>query len=472
VRFRNAAHVEAFGPSDPDAPCHAVLASQESPCEECPLAQVLMGRTVQARLRIPATGRLLDCHATPWKASDGTRGMLATLLDVTGRMAADEAAREAQRLESLGALAAGITHDFNNLLAGILGYAQLGEMRVADPAASSESFRQIGSIARRGSELTRKILAFSRNQPVHLSPVDLNALACEVQAMVLPLAGTRVTLTLDLAADLWTLLADQSQMVQMLLNLCVNAVDAMPCGGTLTLTTRNLPANVPDPAGGPPVEGPAVMLRVRDTGVGITREVRKRIFEPFFTTKERDRGTGLGLPVTRGIVERHKGTITVESEVGVGTIFTVILPSLGDTRKPMARSPDSGSVPARSRSGRALVVDPEPPLRALLGRQLRRLGFQVTTAASSEEAYRLLVNQGFELMVTETVLPDVDGVELARRAATVSPGLAVLFVSDREAPEPAASAGGPEPPLIRKPYSMEDLSRGLDEALGSEETMG
>jgi|CXWL01.1.fsa_nt_gi PAS domain S-box-containing protein len=395
----------------------------------------------------------------------GPGGEAANLLclreDISERKRLEQDLRQAQKMESLGTLAGGIAHDFNNLLAIINGYSDLCLNHSVDPARVRKSLQEIHRAAQRASGLVRQILTFSRKHEVRFAPFDLNAQVRELGALLAETFPRTVRLELHLADQLPPLLADQNQVQQILLNLCVNARDAMPAGGTITVSTR-LRAG-PEIPGVPGVD-PArtyVCLQVADTGTGITPEVRARIFEPFFTTKPGTQGTGLGLAVVYGIVTSHKGFIEVESTPGAGSTFIVSLPLSAEPVVVSALAA-AGEFPGGTET--LLVVDDEPPLRQLLEAAFTDKGYKVLTAATGLEALEYLGRTGQPLdgLLLDLNMPGANGLEVAKAAGLARPGIKVLILSGNLSGEDRAElekAGLRD--FILKPYALDEVGRRL-----------
>jgi len=374
---------------------------------------------------------------------------------------------QAQRLESLGQLAGGVAHDFNNLLAVILNYAEFAAQELAaanesDWAGRCGSARDdLGQISRAGEQaasLTRQLLAFARREVVQPQVLDLDTVITAVQGMLHRTLGEHVELVTSLAGDLHPVLADPGQLEQVLVNLAVNARDAMPGGGTLSIDTSNITVDADSIAGGaesPP--GQQVRLRVSDTGAGMTPEVLEHAFEPFFTTKSDGAGTGLGLATVYGILQQADGHIRIYSEPGGGTTFSITLPATTQAATPEApedtyeRSPSGETV---------LVVEDEAALREVTRRILARNGYQVITAASGPEALDIArEHQGeIHLLVTDVVMPHMLGKEVAEQVLLIKPGTEVLYMSGYARPV-LSSQGRLEPgvALVEKPFSEADL---------------
>ncbi|MBL9186257.1 MAG: PAS domain S-box protein [Opitutaceae bacterium] len=380
--------------------------------------------------------------------------------DVTERKRLEHELRQAQKMESLGTLAGGIAHDFNNLLAIINGYAEFCAQSLDEPAVMQKSLREIHNAAQRAGSLVRQILTFSRKTGISFAPVDFNQLIRDLLRMFAETFPRNVTVCLDLQEQMPHLLADQSQLQQILLNLCVNARDAMPEGGALTLTTRVAPGASLAHLGAVGSRN-YVCLSVDDTGTGMSPEVRARIFEPFFTTKTGNQGTGLGLAVVYGIVTAHGGFIEVESEAGDGSTFRVYLP-VAESAAPATRPP----IPEGFSGGREslLIVDDEEALRTLLSQALAQKGYAITTASTGLEAIALLSDPDriFDAMLLDLNMPGATGVEVLRAMRICRPGLKVIVVSGHlttEASMEFEHHGAHT--FIQKPYKLDLVGRQL-----------
>jgi len=386
--------------------------------------------------------------------------------DITDRKAAEEQLRQAQKMESVGRLAAGIAHDFNNILTVINAVADLALADLPEGALRNDliTIRDAGG---RAAELTRQLLAFSRKQVLRPEVVNLNALVADAEMLLRRLLGDDIHLRLHLAQDLAPVSVDPGQFHQVILNLAVNGRDAMPRGGTLTIQTRNF---IPDPQSQPTANGLSagryVVLEVRDTGTGMDAATRQRLFEPFFTTKEPGKGTGLGLATVHGIVKQSGGEIQVHSELDKGTTFTIYLPA-------SESAPTSRVAPvpaARRRTAHLFVVDDNPEVRALTARLLERAGFQVQTAGSGHEALRMLERspKPIDLLLADVMMPGMSGSELAQEARRRYPGIRVLLTSGYT--EAAAVQQGlwtGEVQFLSKPYTPAELTAKVRQVLES-----
>jgi len=375
---------------------------------------------------------------------------------------------QAQRLENLGQLAGGVAHDFNNLLAVILNYVAFAREELAAAtegnwagqcASASSDLAQIERAGERAASLTRQLLAFARREVIQPQVLDLNTAITGIEEMLHRTIGEHVELVTVLASDLNPVLADPGQVEQILVNLALNARDAMPAGGTLTIDTGNITVDGDSVAGGSKSrQGLNVRLRVSDTGTGMPQQVIEHAFEPFYTTKLDGTGTGLGLATVYGIVTQAEGQIQVHSEVGAGTTFTITLPvtDLADTTPaeepvPYTRTPTGETV---------LLVEDEPALREVTRRIFARNGYRVITAGDGPEAISIAREHAGEihLLVTDVVMPLMLGKEVAEKMLEIKPGIEVLFMSGYARPV-LASQGRLEPgvALVEKPFSEADL---------------
>ena len=360
-------------------------------------------------------------------AGEAGRRMLCTSRDVTDRKSLEEQLRQAQRMEAIGRLAGGVAHDFNNLLTVILGYASQLEVELdsADPLITQA--REIRGAAERASRLTQQLLAFSRQQVLQPRVIDLNDTVRGLTSMLQRLVGPLVRLELALEDGLWTVLVDPGQIEQVLMNLVVNARDAMPRGGRIQIRTRTerlvsprLEQGVWIPA------GDWTTVEVSDSGEGMPPAIVSRIFEPFFTTKALGQGTGLGLSMVYGIVKQSGGFIFCTSAPGAGTTMRVHLPRALTAVEPSL----PGESPDVSRGGTILVVEDEPSVRGLLSAVLRRAGYRLHEAASGPEALADLESiPHLDLLITDVIMPEMSGLEVARRVLAARPGTPVMYMS-------------------------------------------
>jgi signal transduction histidine kinase len=376
----------------------------------------------------------------------------------------EEQLRQAQKMEAIGRLAGGIAHDFNNLLTAILGYSELLTQQIGPDKPMGEDLREIVSAAQRAAALTRQLLAFSRKQVLRVAPLDLNHVVRTLEAMLRRLIGEHIAITTLLADGLHPVMADATQLEQVLMNLAVNARDAMPSGGQLMISTRNASTEAGEDVRD---DGLRVKLSVTDTGVGMPPEIQAQIFEPFFTTKDRGQGTGLGLAAVHGIVTQLRGRITVASAVGTGTTFEIDLPAT-HTAAAASKPVSTGAAPVGLET--ILLVEDERGVRAFMALALRRFGYRVLEADSAESALALLrqPDQPVHLLLTDVVLPRMNGRELAQQVARDLPGVPVLFMSGYS--EQFTMGGGwldTGVQLLEKPFTAHTLLTKVREVLGS-----
>ena len=387
--------------------------------------------------------------------------------DVTERRALEDQFRQAQKMEAVGRLAGGVAHDFNNLLMVISGYAEviLAQLPLDHPL--HEKGRAIQQAADRATTLTRQLLAFSRKQLLELKVVDVNAIVQDMERLVRPLIGENVELITVLSREAAHTRADAGQLEQVLMNLVVNAKDAMPTGGKLTIHTQNI---VIDERDRPEQQfirpGNYVTMSVSDTGMGMDKETQSRIFEPFFTTKEKGKGTGLGLSTVYGIVKQSGGYVMVQSEQGRGTAFHIYLPHVEDAVEKQA-APAPGT--ALGGSETLLLVEDEESVRQLVRDTLAAKGYKVLEAESGEVGLAAAANhQGkIDLVVTDVVMPGMSGRDLVKQLAQTRPGTKVLYLSGYTE-DAIVSDGSIESgtAFLQKPFSLQNLSRKVREVLG------
>ncbi|HTY40930.1 MAG TPA: PAS domain S-box protein [Thermoanaerobaculia bacterium] len=393
-----------------------------------------------------------------------------TVVDITERRRLEDQLRQAQKMEGIGQLAGGIAHDFNNLLTTVLGYSDMALSQLSPHDPIREDIAEIRKAGERASNLTRQLLAFSRKQVFEPRVVDLNALLADSSRMLARLIGEHIRLETDLEPDLGNIRADPGQVEQVIVNLVVNARDAMPGGGVLRLRTGNADVDAGSSRrhfGIAP--GRYVVMSVVDTGVGIDAETQKRIFEPFFTTKETPRGTGLGLATVYGIVSQSGGQIFVESAPGQGSTFAIYLPRVEEP----AASAAAPAAPALHRGSETiLLVEDEDAVRSLTRRCLETAGYTVLPAANAEEALAVAARlEGrLDLLLTDVVMPGASGPELSRRLLERRPGTRVLYVSgytDASMVSHVAIDAGAS--FLQKPFTPETLARKVREVLDARE---
>ncbi|HWY27144.1 MAG TPA: PAS domain S-box protein [Candidatus Angelobacter sp.] len=413
------------------------------------------------------------CHAEPLRGADGeVQGAICMSLDITDRKQLEEQLRQAQKMEAVGRLAGGIAHDFNNLLMVIQGYADLLAERLPAGDALRRNAEQIQMASQRATSLTRQLLAFSRKQMLAPKILNIQSVVTDMEKILRRLIGEDVALEVSSARELGLVKADRSQIEQVILNLAVNARDAMPEGGRLTIETGNveLDASYAHP---PAVLSPGkyVMLAVTDNGCGMDAATQAHIFEPFFTTKEKGKGTGLGLATVYGIVKQSGGYVWVYSEPGRGTSFKVYLPRIEEEHARVGREgqPDSQSIPRGTET--ILLVEDEKGVRELAREYLEMSGYSVIEAEDGHTALELAAMHAgpIQLLMTDVVMPGISGRELAVRVTKIRPGIKVLYMSGYT-DQSVVHHGILETDavLLQKPFTMVTLASKLRELLTAE----
>lgn len=421
--------------------------------------------------------RIYDVHITPVLGPNGRPACrVAVLRDITESKNAEQERQalqaqllQANKLEAMGTLASGIAHDFNNLLTAIQGNATLAKasLSVADPIY--EDINEIELACKRAARLTRQLLMFSRKQPTEPVPIDLNAAVNELLEMLERLIGENITILLSPASDLWTTQADQGNIEQVIINLVVNARDAMPYGGTITIETKNVTVQEINYEQTPDAyPGQFVCLSVIDTGKGMDETILHRIFEPFFSTKQAGRGTGLGLAVVDSAVKIHGGWIEVQSHVDQGSIFRIYLPADTTATARPERHRDTSLDDLQGHGERILFVEDAQNVREFAVRVLKDNGYEVMSAPDVRTALDTLDRSGwqFDLVFTDVVLPDRTGIELAGKVlARENPPRILLSSGYTGQRSQWETIHNQDWPFLQKPYSLHDLLRTIREVL-------
>jgi PAS domain S-box-containing protein len=415
------------------------------------------GTTAFADLSV---SRLLDSEGRAIGSVSGIR-------DISEKKRLEEQLLQSQKMQAIGVLAGGVAHDFNNLLTVIGGYCELARHDVPAGTHTEECLAEVIKAAARASELTQQLLAFGRKQMLQLQVIRLNLLVEEVERLLERLIGEDIVPVLQLDPAVRAVKADPGQLQTVIMNLAVNARDAMPKGGRLVIRTAVAEFSTgQQPPRAEILPGRYALLTVEDSGTGMDEATAGRIFEPFFTTKELGKGTGLGLSSVYGIVKQSGGHIWVDSEIGKGTRFTVCLPEVPAAPEVNERP---AAPPSPAGEGHVLVVEDQPEVRNLACRILRTGGYNVTAAANGDEALRLAESPdlAIDLLLTDIVMPGMTGPELAARLRAGRPGLKVLFMSGYSDADPADGLAGGGRPHLQKPFSPAQLSAKVLEVLGS-----
>jgi two-component system cell cycle sensor histidine kinase/response regulator CckA len=396
--------------------------------------------------------------------------------DVTARLRTEQALREsedqlrqAQKMEAVGQLAGGIAHDFNNLLMAIMSNAELAALELPPGAEVTGHIDEIKSASRRARSLTQQLLAFSRKQMLQPRVLDLNTIVRDAEQILRRLIGETIVMSVTSDSSLGQVRADPGQVAQVLMNLAVNARDAMPNGGHLTIECSNRDVSVADARGYRGLrEGRYVSVKVRDTGTGMDEDTKARIFEPFFTTKPPGQGTGLGLSTAYGIVKQSGGYIAVDTELGAGTTFTMFLPRVFEAPEPAAPPPPPEAPTSQSR-GTVLLVEDESAVREATKRMLRKYGFTVIEAKHGQDALALWDDQGsaVDVVLTDVVMPAMGGADLARALRVRRPDLRVVFMSGyTQGTLEIASVDEAVTRFLPKPFTADQLVGTLRELIG------
>ncbi len=421
----------------------------------------------------PGELRWLRAIATPVREED-LLVWHGVIVDVTEQRQLQAELLQAQKMESLGRLAGGMAHDFNNLLTVIRGYAEVLSSQLGDEDPRRDELREIGDAATRGAGLTRQLLALSRRQMLVPRDVDLNVLVTDLERMLRRVIGAHIEIVTVLSPELGWVRADPGQLEQVLLNLAVNARDAMPQGGTLRLETARVQVSrgASDRATQGVAPGDYVVLMVADTGIGMDGETQAKAFEPFFTTKPPGEGTGLGLATVYGIVQQSGGAVTLDSSPGKGTTLRLFFPRIEPVDEPGDQAEPSAAAGAKRNKGTILVVEDEERVRRLTCRILEHYGYGVLEAADGQTALDLLHGgeSAVDLLVSDVLMPGMNGPELADRARRQRPDLPVLLLSGYAADEIPRREGTEFPPgqaFLQKPYSPEALAIAVEELLAT-----
>jgi PAS domain S-box-containing protein len=409
---------------------------------------------------------------TVWNAQlsdvDGTvAGIVEAVADITESKRLEEQFRQAQKMEAVGRLAGGVAHDFNNLLTIITGYCQMILDRFDSKDPIADDMKQVIKAADRATALTKQLLAFSRKQVVQPRVVDLRSLIQDMQQMLKRLLGENIELAYSAAPDLGRVRVDPGQLGQVIVNMVVNARDAMPNGGTVRIDIRNVQISSSGHHGVQP--GSYVLLEVSDTGTGMDEQTRLHLFEPFFTTKEKGRGTGLGLSTSYGIVKQNHGEIIVESEPGLGSTFSVYLPSVDEPADTPITETSKASVRSHALGTETiLVAEDEEDVRTVINEMLRKQGYRVLTASGGHQALELArkLEGRLHLLISDIMMPGMGGRELAEHVRRSRPGLKVLYVSGYTDGAIANEEElEPETDFLHKPFTPDQLAAKVRQVL-------
>ncbi len=420
--------------------------------------------TAVAALKVGAHDYLMKTNLS--RLIPAVQRELREVVERRERRRLEQQVHQLQRFEAIGRLAGGVAHDFNNVIGAIMGWADLGAQAAIPGSDLQDKFLKIGSQADRASALTRQLLAFARRQILQPSNANLNELTKESISLLRNVIGERIDIQLELAEDLQAVWADPGQIEQVLMNLCLNARDAMPNGGRLLIETKNVEIREDYRRLHPyAVPGCYVLLRVLDTGTGMDEATLEHIFEPFFTTKEMGRGTGLGLATVYGIVKQHKGFINVDSTPSQGTAFHVYLP-LGEG-PPEVQEKRHGDAPRGGSEG-ILIAEDNEGLREAAKEILESLGYRVILAKDGADAVRVFEENhaSIDLVFLDVVMPHLNGPEAYTQMSSIRPNIPVIFTTGYASEATLLSVRSPEKStVLQKPYGSQHLAQKLREIL-------
>jgi signal transduction histidine kinase/ActR/RegA family two-component response regulator len=413
--------------------------------------------------------RLSGCAAISADEPEEVLELIAE--DITDRRQLEEQLRQAQKMDAVGRLAGGVAHDFNNLLMVINGYTEVLLEQLEKGSAMHHKVQSIQQAADRAATLTRQLLAFSRKQLLELKVVDVNTVIGDMERLLRPLIGENIELVTRLSTQTGHTRADAGQLEQVIMNLVVNAKDAMPEGGKLTVQSSDVTVRHSFREHRFIHPGRYAVISVADTGHGMDKETQSRIFEPFFTTKEKGKGTGLGLSTVYGIVKQSNGYVFAQSELGAGTTFYVYLPRVEDPAEELS--------PAKSQQNEAggcetvLLVEDEESVRELVRVTLVSRGYNVIEAENGECGLRVAeaFKEHIDILITDVVMPGIGGRELAKKLLLLRPGISVLYLSGyTEDAVVTQGALGPSTAFLQKPFTLQNLAKKVREVLRSRST--
>ncbi|MCG8642776.1 MAG: response regulator [Desulfobacterales bacterium] len=431
VEYMNPAMISIVGSDVTGQHCYKAIHGQNKICPWCVHHKVLENKTVETKIISPRNQHHYFVSNSPIVHKDGTISKMTVYRDTTHLVKLENQLRQAQKMEAIGRLAGGVAHDFNNILTTIIGTADLMLIGQHISPPVRDGIEEIKAAGMRAADLTRQLLAFSRKQVIQPAVLDLNALLEGLKKMLARLIGEDIETRFIPEENLWMVNVDAGQLEQVVMNLAVNARDAMPSGGKLTIKTHNvnLDEAYRTDHGIDAPEGPYVMFSVSDTGTGMSKETQEHIFEPFFTTKENNKGTGLGLASVYGIVKQNNGIIMLYSEPGQGTTFHIYLPRFcGEAEKE-----EKVTIPANRLSGSEtiLIVEDDICLRKVIISILDQYGYATFEAEDGLQALQLCTepDRTLDLMITDVVMPQMNGKESADQIVSLHPNLKVLFIS-------------------------------------------
>ncbi|MBU0682445.1 MAG: PAS domain S-box protein [Proteobacteria bacterium] len=439
--------------------CYEIFHGADIPCPGCPIQDALHPFTPYLKeIYHEKLAKTFLVNASPIVDDQGNATSVAHFAkDITATKHLEMQLRQSQKMEAVGTLAGGMAHDFNNILTAVSGYVQLAMMKIPAAAPAFSDLEEVKKAADRATELVRQLMLFARKKQLRLVAVDMNATIQGILKMLQRLIGEDITIITDLSQDLWTVMGDVGNIEQVLMNLALNARDAMTDGGKLTLRTKNMEVLPQDiPAESPILPGKYVMIGVEDTGTGMDPVTCDHVFEPFFTTKEPGKGTGLGLAVAYSIIEEHKGWFEVESSPNQGSLFRFCLPAISAAAAPSALLHNSiNPAQLKGHGERILLVEDEVILNEFAFKALTRYGYQVRSTYNAEEALTIWKKEqgNFDLLFSDVVLPGKNGLQLAEELRSRNPLLKILLTSGyTEQKSQAPLIKEKKIPFLEKPY--------------------
>lgn len=412
-------------------------------------------------------GRIFELYSTPRNLNGKNAGIVLSCRDITDRKNLEQQLFQSQKLEAIGKLAGGIAHDFNNLLTVIIGFGEQALLNMGEGNRASEDVEEIIKAGDRAAGLIRQLFLFSRRQILEPSMLDLNKVISEMEKMLTRVIGENIEMTTELSQDLKRINADIGKIEQVIMNLVVNARDAMPDGGKLSIKTSNVRLNEDFASSELSAESKLyVILTVSDSGIGMDKKTQDRIFEPFFSTKEVGKGTGLGLSTVYGIVKQSEGDLRVYSEQEKGTTIEIYLPAIEDIIE--QDQPDNGDKSMPLGTGNIMIVEDEASVRKLARLELAQCGYNIIEACNGNEALEIFnkSDNSVDILITDVIMPGMNGYELADQLKKINPGIKVLFVSGYDT-DSILKRGLLEQntPLVEKPFRTGTLARKVKELM-------
>jgi signal transduction histidine kinase/CheY-like chemotaxis protein len=477
VLYQNDAHRELFG-DIAGGYCYVAYAQRDAVCDNCPLKKSMTdgGKYKKEIARKISNGeeRFFDISASPVKNEQGLIiGGIEVFRDVTEQKKLSSQLLQAQKMESIGRLAGGVAHDFNNLLTGMIGFTGLVLEEIDEDSPIYDDIVEIGVLSKKAADLTRQLLAFSRQQPLEPVEFDPNRMVLNLSRMLKRLIGEDIYFETRLNLKKGVVYADPGQIEQVLINLVVNARDAMPAGGSLTISTSEILISEDESAQGDFFIEPGlyVLISVSDSGSGIDPAIKDHIFEPFFTTKDIGEGTGLGLSTVFGIIKQHNGYIRVDSHEGGGTVFNIYLPHVtGYEKVSLLQAADKSQENDEKKDGMVLLVEDEESVRRVTLRLLEKIGYNVIDCKGGQEALKILQDDKpkVDLLLTDIIMPGMNGQELFKKVSAYQPDLKVLFMSGYSHSSGFFTRRGTsliDGPFISKPFTSDTLGMKIQQIL-------